>query len=664
VFESKAGEQQNRGDGFERKSDCTSEVGGSADEQGAAIWADIQIPVVQPDGWPVYQLQIGLRQLERLRRETEAAMALLVGAMPESRDTVADIARNSRVSNREARRRKSVADVCGKVKGALDKLKSGAISNEHVSALAPVADMPGAASLLDDAESKSPEELTRDVDEFRLSSASGEDMAKRQRARRFLRFFAGPEGTIGINGLLPPVEGTELKNRLAAIVDAQWRKDHPDRANVLGGHHDDTYDQRTADALLAMAGVRSQATGASTIPSGAAPVNDTVRREQGSTSPNSACEHRQTSGTSTSASGMSPVTATTKGASTSSQATPPPSDTTQQQRTQADSPCATTASRLLTTDNSTTSQGIQRTDNTPRDRETTDPSPAITGFDSPSPGNSSGQSVARPVTNTDGGDQGPLAAGDGVSSSLGASATPVGSQVEITPFTQADPRKNWPAQAVPIKVGLRLVGLGSPLATLGRNGSAPSMANVDVGSKRFAADPRRNSVRSRDIGTEHALGTTVKTAKPAVVIVFDVDRWKARIAGGGPIPITESLFDKARNDLYYCFENSVGEVIKFARSRRDPTPLQKLVLLVRDEKCLYPGCHAPPDACDVHHINEVVKDQGRTDTDVMGLFCEAHHRHIHLNDLVVKRNPDGSITIIERRTGAVVASIPRRKEAA
>jgi hypothetical protein len=116
--------------------------------------------------------------------------------------------------------------------------------------------------------------------------------------------------------------------------------------------------------------------------------------------------------------------------------------------------------------------------------------------------------------------------------------------------------------------------------------------------------------------------------------------------------------------LYYCFKNTVGEVIKFARSRRDPTPIQRLVLVVRDEKCLYPGCHAPPDACDAHHLNEVVKDRGRTDTDVMGLFCEAHHRHIHLNDLVVKRNANGTITIIERRTGTEVVSSHPRKEAA
>jgi hypothetical protein len=538
VFDTQASEQQNRDQGFEPpESEPASGGEGPEAKLGAAVWADIHVPVVQPVGWPVYHLRTGLRELERLRRETEAAMALLTGAMPESRDTVADIARNSGVSNREARRRKSVADVCGKVKGALEKLKSGTISNEHVSALAPIADMPGAASLLDDAASKSPEDLARDVEEFRLSSACGEDMAKRQSARRCLRFFAGPEGTIGINGLLPPVEGTELKNRLAAIVDAQWRKDHPDRAKVLGGHADDTYDQRMADALLAMAGVRSQSASTSSSPRGAPLVDNASVDDRGPT----------------------------------------------------------------------TTSGTQH-------------SPSC------------------------------------------SSQTHGESEAAEAPSAENPPRANRPTEALPMKVGLRLVGLPSPPGTLSHN--RPASGFVDVDSKRDGLDQHSNAIRGAVPSNEKSIGTTVKTGKPAVVIVFDVDRWKARIAGGGPIPLTESLLDQARSDLYYCFKNTVGEVIKFARSRRDPTPPQKLVLVVRDEKCLYPGCHAPPDACDAHHINEVVKDQGNTDTDVMGLFCEAHHRHIHLNDLVVKRRPDASITIIERRTGAIVASGSCRKEAA
>jgi hypothetical protein len=47
----------------------------------------------------------------------------------------------------------------------------------------------------------------------------------------------------------------------------------------------------------------------------------------------------------------------------------------------------------------------------------------------------------------------------------------------------------------------------------------------------------------------------------------------------------------------------------------------------------------------------------------MGLFCEAHHRHIHLNDLVVKRNSDRSLTIRERQTGVVVASSSNKRAA-
>lgn len=518
VFGTHDGNQQNREEEFGRANSEGSpgDSESRSNHLGAAVWVDVRVPVVQPDGWSVYHLRMGMRELERLRRETEAAMALLVGAMPQSRDTVADIARNAGVSNREARRRKSVADVCGKVKGALEKLRSGSISSEHVSALAPVADLPGVASLLDDAASKSPEELIREVEEFRLSFACGDDMAKRQRARRMLRFFAGPEGMIGINGLLPPVEGTELKNRLAAMVDAKWRAKHPDRAKELGGHGGDSHDQRMADALLDITGVRS---GLDNFSSDSSSGNTT---------------------------------------------------------------CVVNVSQNNVPHDATQSSG---------------PIEAPDPFEA---------SVGNPL---------------GVVVNSGAACRPGG--------------------AVPMKVGLRLVGLGDPMVR-GVRPPGVSSSNAPPG----------------------AGVTTVKTGKPAVVIVFDVDRWKARIAGGEPIPITESLLDQARNDLYYCFKNMIGEVIKFGRSRRDPTPLQKLVLVVRDEKCLYPGCHAPPDACAVHHTNEVVKDKGNTDTDVMGLFCEAHHRHIHLNDLVVKRNlADGSLHVTERRTGTIVASTPYKRAA-
>ena len=622
MFESRAGSQQKSDEGFEETgSEGASGGKARAEKMGAAVWAEIRVPVVRPDGWPVHHLRMGLRELERLHREIDAARALLTGAMPESRDTVADIARNAGISNREARRRKSVADVCGKVKGALEKLQSGTISNEHVSALAPVADMPGAARLLDDAASKSPEDLTREVEEFRLSAACGNDMAKRQRARRSIRFFAGPEGMIGINGFLPPVEGTELKNRLAAIVDAKWRSEHPDRAKVLGGHGDDTHDQRMADALLAMAGVQSQSS------------EETLSPEAGQSSDPAQNSERAHPFETHSATGKTVVDDTTT------------NDQSAAQRVNPDTPCS--GSMPESREKAASGAGQVSVRATRTEGEPTDTGKISSGIRGS--GTRSGES-ADLLRNSSGG----RALGIQEDSSSDQASTPNVDR-ESQHETQAGEKdllgpvslghvgqQDQPPAAMSFNVGLRLVGLD------GLGGSAD-----------------RERLRSASVANSPPAGsaTTVKTGKPAVVIVFDVDRWKARIAGGGPIPITESLLDQARNDLYYCFKNMAGEVIKFGRSRRDPTPIQRLVLVVRDEKCLYPGCHAPPDICDAHHLNEVVKDEGPTDTDLMGLFCEAHHRHIHLNDLVVKRNLNGSLTITERRTGVVIASSKSRRAA-
>ena len=479
------------------------------EKRGAAPWVDVRVPVVRPENWSVYELRVGMRELERLRRETEAAMALLVGATPESRDSAADIARSTGISNKEAKRRKRVADVVGKVKGALEKLASGSVSDEHIGALAPVADMPGAASLLDDAASTTPEEFANAVEQFRLSASCGEDMAKRQRARRALRFYAGSDGMIGLSGLLPPMEGTELKNRLAAIVDARWRADHPERATTLGGHGGDTYEQRMADALLAMAGVAS------------------------------GCSENKSDSSDSS-----------------------------------DSPHS------------------KSTGNTARE---------------------------------------------------GSSDHPASDASNVVPLRSSDSGSNYSGSNNGQNSDLQAIG--SDL--LSEDGQAPPVVPSDPDPPAAAAQ-----------------FTQVKTGKPAVVIIFDVDKWEARIAGGGPIPITESLLDQARNDLYYCFKNMAGEVLKFGRSRRDPSPVQRLVLVVRDEHCLYPGCHAPPDRCDVHHTNEVVKDLGFTNVEVMGLFCRSHHRHIHINDLVVIREPGGSVTIKSRSTGVIETQTPNRKRAA
>lgn len=552
--------------------------------RGAAPWADVRIGVIRPEGWSVHDLRLGIGELERLRRENEAAMALLVGAVPEGRDAAADLARSTGISNREARRRKRVADVVGKVDGALEKLANGSVSEEHIAALAPVADMPGASELLDGAESASPEEFANAVEQFRLSASCGDDMAKRQRARRALRFTSGPDGMIGLSGLLPPIEGTELKNRLAAVVDARWRAEHPERASVLGGHGGDTHEQRMADALLAMTGVANSAD-----------LGGASSQGQQQRTASAGKESREAQGPEGRSSGRS------------------------EQHTQPDQ----------------SNQPIQLNRPDQPDRR----------------GQPEQREQTEPPRSRDQPDQREQPEhSDRIEQSKRSERTEQTEQVDRADLTDVVDFLVFAQSRAPAETS-------GPVETVPTDRCDPGEGTPSSLRLEFSAAPTSMTAPAAPI-------TVVKTAKPAVVIVFDVDRWQARLAGGRPIPITESLLDMARNDLYYCFKNTAGEVLKFARSRRDPTPVQRLALVVRDERCVYPGCHAPPEACDAHHTNEVVKDLGLTNVEVMALFCKVHHRHIHLNDLIVIRETDGTITIKRRSTGAVVAQTTEQRRAA
>jgi hypothetical protein len=147
----------------------------------------------------------------------------------------------------------------------------------------------------------------------------------------------------------------------------------------------------------------------------------------------------------------------------------------------------------------------------------------------------------------------------------------------------------------------------------------------------------------------------VNTAKPSVIMVINIDKWTAELLGHGPVPITASLFDETRADLYYLFQNMHGEPLKLGRAHKIPSLAQRLAVLARDRHCTYPGCHADHDYCDLHHIMEWLRDQGFTNVELLGLFCHAHHRHIHLNNLKATRQPNGNVVITDRTTNETIA---------
>ncbi len=455
-------------DSFEEAQNRTRVGDGWSQWCGAAPWVGVKVPVVDPLGWSHWHIRKGLAELERVRREAEAAMAVLIASLPITRDSTSDLVRNNGISTREAKRLREVADVAKKLPDALTKLREGEISADHVAALSAVKDLEGAEKLLEGAGSKSPEALAKDAEQFKLASENGEDTAKRQWSRRSFRCFKTSDGMVGLSGLLPPLEGAEFRARLEAVSDAKWRVEHPERAETLGGHNGETVEQRLADALLHLTGT--------------------------------------------------------------------PSDNLKWPTQSADRKVA----------------------NPPQDSETS----------------------------------------------------------------------------------------GDPGETMSDTVSPSAVA----GDKGLATAPVRGGVSSATV--------SLKTEKRAVVIVFNVDAWQAQLIGGGPVPVTESLFDRVRNDLFYSFTNMAGEVIKFGRARRDPTPIQRLVVMSRDLTCVYPGCNVPANRTDVHHFNEYARDQGGTDTDTLGSVCPAHHQHLHLNDLVMQKEPNGSITIRPRNSDRPVTGRP------
>lgn len=56
------------------------------------------------------------------------------------------------------------------------------------------------------------------------------------------------------------------------------------------------------------------------------------------------------------------------------------------------------------------------------------------------------------------------------------------------------------------------------------------------------------------------------------------------------------------------------------------TEQQRLALIARDRGCSFPGCDAPPQRCEVHHVTEH-QNAGRTRVDNAALLCSFNHRH-------------------------------------
>lgn len=103
-------------------------------------------------------------------------------------------------------------------------------------------------------------------------------------------------------------------------------------------------------------------------------------------------------------------------------------------------------------------------------------------------------------------------------------------------------------------------------------------------------------------------------------------------------------------ELNRVITRGASTILDYGTTTRLASDSQYYALVARDGGCRWPGCDRPPGWCEVHHIDEVVLDDGPTDLKNLALNCSTHHDYLHhqhwkyignADDLWLQK-PDGS----------------------
>jgi len=98
-------------------------------------------------------------------------------------------------------------------------------------------------------------------------------------------------------------------------------------------------------------------------------------------------------------------------------------------------------------------------------------------------------------------------------------------------------------------------------------------------------------------------------------------------------PITEDTFRYLAPDPTWRLMRTTptGAVLHLSQTQRTCTRALRHALNIRDHGCVFPGCTAPQQHCDAHHVTHW-SDNGNTDIDNLCLLCRYHHTVTHRNN--------------------------------
>lgn len=173
----------------------------------------------------------------------------------------------------------------------------------------------------------------------------------------------------------------------------------------------------------------------------------------------------------------------------------------------------------------------------------------------------------------------------------------------------------------------------------------PGPRFVDHGDDRdgpveSAADPRSHAQRQHDAlavlmtaaAASGSLPTLGGAAPTLVVSVRQCDLAEGRGAAwlpgdDEPISMAAARHVACTGSVQRVVTGPSGRIVSLATLDRIFNHHQRRAITVRDGGCLIPGCHVPPEWCEIHHVEEHSRG-GPTHTDNGVLLCWFHHRTI------------------------------------
>jgi hypothetical protein len=199
---------------------------------------------------------------------------------------------------------------------------------------------------------------------------------------------------------------------------------------------------------------------------------------------------------------------------------------------------------------------------------------------------------------------------------------------------------------------------------LDAEGGAVVLAALEARDRPDPADapggPRSRAQRWADALVELAsdsLGSTRRGRHAkAVDVVVDADTLSSRptgdliaarcdLDGVGPVARSTALRLACDAAIGRVVGRGDSEILDLGRRTRLVSAAQRRALVRRDGHCRFPGCDAPHDYCDGHHIVHWV-DGGSTDLANLVLLCRRHHVACHEGGWRLTQDLEGTVRAI------------------